>query len=92
MVLVKIAMVGIAFAAIMMLAHDQRWFERAGVVGVCTATQAPFGRVDGAWYACSQGVMNGFPNLEAESCSSEGVVAHREIWSCTVPVTSLPGG
>ena len=35
MILLKIAMVGVAIAAMMGVARDQQWFERAGVVGVC---------------------------------------------------------
>ena len=91
MVLIKIAMVGVAIAVMMGLARDQRWFERGGVVGVCSATSAPYGQQDDSWYACSQGILNGFPNLEADSCSSTGIVSRHEIWRCTVPLTSLPG-
>ena len=91
MILIKIAMVGVAIAAMMGVARDQRWPQRAGVVGVCLTTPAPHTKPDGAWYACSQGLMNGFPNLEADSCSSAGIVSHREIWNCDVPLVSLPG-
>lgn len=91
MVLLKIALVGVAIAVMMAVARDQRWFERAGVVGRCYATTAPRGQQDDAWYACQQGILNGFPNLNANSCSREGSVVHQEIWRCTTPLTSLPG-
>lgn len=91
MVLLKIALVGVAIAAMMGLARDQRWFERAGVVGRCYATPAPRGQQDDTWYACRQGILNGFPNLKADYCSRAEVVAHREIWRCTAPLSSLPG-
>jgi hypothetical protein len=91
MILLKIAMVGAAIVALMAVARDQRWPQRAGVVGVCVTTPAPRSAPDGTWYACKQGIMNGFPNLEADSCSSAGIVSHREIWNCSVPLVSLPG-
>jgi len=91
MTLLKIAMIGVAFAAMMGVARDQRWFERAGVVGVCSAMPAPYGEKDDAWYSCKQGILNGFPNLKADYCTRQEVVAHRETWRCTVRLTSLPG-
>lgn len=91
MIVVKIAMVGVAIVAMMAVARDQKWFERAGVVGTCTATSAPRSEPGGTSYACKQGILNGFPNLEASSCTSTGIVSHREIWRCDAPLTSLPG-
>ena len=49
MVLIKIAMVGVAIIAMMVVARDQRWPERSGVVGKCYATAAPHSQPDGAW-------------------------------------------
>ena len=91
MILVKIAMVGVAIAVMMGVAREQRWPQRAGVIGVCVGAQGPRTEPDSAWYTCTQGVLNGFPNLEADSCSSAGMVQHRELWRCTVPLVSLPG-
>jgi len=91
MTLIKIAMVGLAIAVMMGAARNQDWFERAGIVGVCTATPAPYGQEGDAWYACKEGILNGFPNLKADYCSTQEVVANREIWHCTVPLSSLPG-
>jgi hypothetical protein len=91
MILIKIAMVGVAIAALMLVARDQRWFERAGVVGRCYATPAPIGQQEDSWYACTQGVLSGFPNLTADSCSRDRVVARKEIWRCDAALTSLPG-
>lgn len=90
MVLIKIAMVGVAIVAMMTFARDQRWFERAGVVGTCYATSAPSTEPDGVWYACKQGIVNGFPNLEADACTSQGVVRHLEVWQCSKALASLP--
>jgi hypothetical protein len=91
MVLVKIAMVGIAIAAILVFARDQRWFERSGVVGRCNATTVAGMNPDAILYACRQGILNGFPNLPADECSREGIVAHQEVWRCSVQLVSLPG-
>jgi hypothetical protein len=91
MVLLKIAMLGVAIIALMAIARDQRWPQRSGVVGTCYATAAPHSQPGGSWYACKQGVLSGFPNLEADSCTSPGIVEHQQIWHCNVPLASLPG-
>ena len=91
MVIAKIALVGVAIVAMMGFARAQHWPQRAGVVGVCVTTSAPSNRPDGQWYACREGLLNGYPNLEADMCSSAGIVQHREIWRCDRPLASLPG-
>lgn len=91
MTLVKIAMVGVALVLMMAVAREQRWPQRAGVVGTCVAVQPPRSGPAGAWYACTQGILNGFPNLEADSCKSAGYVGHQEVWRCEGPLVSLPG-
>ena len=35
--------------------------------------------------------MSGFPNLEADSCTSDGIYAQHEIWRCDKPLGSLAG-
>ena len=87
----KIAVVGIALIALMAVARDQRWAQRAGVTGNCIATQPPASEPDGAWYACKQGVLTGFPSLEGNSCTSAGIVLHQEVWRCPSPLVSTPG-
>jgi hypothetical protein len=95
MTLVKIAMIGVAIATLMFVARDQRWFERAGVAGSCYATSAPAGQSPGqgqdSWYACKEGLLSGFPNLAADACSPEQMIAHEELWRCDALLTSLPG-
>jgi hypothetical protein len=90
-ILLKIGLVGVAIIAAMVIVRDQRLPQRAGVVGVCIATPAPSTQPYGSWYACKQGIINGFPNLEADSCASVGIAAHQEIWRCDAPLVSLPG-
>jgi len=91
MVLKKILLIGVMIIAVMLVAQNQRWGERAGVVGTCTATAAPRSAPSGSWYACKQGLINGYPNLEMDKCSSAGLVQHRQIWRCERPPASLPG-
>jgi hypothetical protein len=87
----RIAFAGIAIIALMVVARDQHWAQRAGVTGHCVATQAPASEPGGAWYACKQGVLTGFPSLEGESCTSVGLVQHQEVWQCPEPLVSTPG-
>jgi len=87
----KIAFVAFAIIAVMVVARDQRWAARAGVTGSCTATQAPSGDQSGAWYACKQGVLTGFPSLEGQACQATVIVMHQEVWHCVAPLVSQPG-
>ena len=84
----KIALIAIAVVALMVVARDQRWAARAGVTGNCVATQPPSSEPSGAWYACKQGVLTGFPALEGDGCDSTGIVMHEEIWRCPAPVST----
>ncbi len=91
MTMMKIVLAGVAIVAFMVVAQHQRWPQKVGVVGVCGTTAAPSSAPSGSWYACKEGIVNGFPNLEADHCSNLGIVQRREIWQCDVPLTSLPG-
>ena len=92
MVLLKIALVGVAFAVMLGFAKQQQWFMRAGITSHCTAIAAPLGQNrTHAWYACSQGILTGFPSLERDSCSSAGIVSHQELWDCETRVESAQG-
>jgi len=87
----KIAFVAIAIIAVMVVARDQHWAERAGVIGSCYATQPPSADRGGAWYACKQGVLTGFPSLEGQACQETGIVMHQAVWHCVAPLVSTPG-
>jgi len=89
-ILKKILLIGALIVAVMLVAQNQRWGERAGIVGTCVATSPPRSSPTGNWYACKQGLINGYPNLEMDACSSAGIVQHRQIWSCDRPPVSLP--
>jgi hypothetical protein len=86
----KFAFFGIALIALMVIAHDQQWAQRAGVTGHCVATQNPATEPNGSWYACKQGVLTGFPSLEGSGCNSAGIVMHQEVWECAAPLVSAP--
>ncbi len=91
MTIVRIILVVATIVVLMVVAQDRRWPQRAGVVGVCTATGAPASAPTGFWYSCKQGILNGFPNLEADRCTNVGIAEHREVWQCDVQLVSLPG-
>ena len=91
MVLVKILMVGVAFVVLMGVAQTKHWPQKAGVVGKCVVTRPAGSSRSGAWYACKQGILTGFPALEGEGCKSAGLFMHQEVWSCPAPLASLPG-
>ncbi len=87
----RIVLVGATIVVLMVVAQDRRWPQKAGVVGVCTAASAPASAPTGFWYTCKEGIINGFPNLEADRCNNIAIVQHREVWQCDVPLASLPG-
>lgn len=83
MVLVKIVLVGMFVAAMLAVAKNQQWFERAGLVSSCIAVPLPAGQAPGgSWYLCSEGVMTGFPQLERDNCQSSGFIGKKELWRC----------
>jgi len=91
MVLIKIFMVGVAFVVLMGVAQTRHWPQKAGVVGKCVDTQPARSNPGGAWYMCKQGILTGFPALEADGCQSAGLFRHQEVWRCPAPLASLPG-
>jgi hypothetical protein len=90
MVLIKIALVGIAVIAILAVSKQQHWFERVGVTGRCTLVAAPSGET-GEWWRCRQGVLTGFPNLPEDQCTTDGYAGDDQLWQCTIPLKSAPG-
>ncbi len=89
--IVKILMIGAAIAVMMAVAQREHWPARVGVVGSCIVTVAPPNQPQGYWYACKEGILTGFPVLEADSCNSAGFVGKEEYWVCTGPLNSIPG-
>jgi hypothetical protein len=79
--LLRIFLIAALIGTGLFVAKEERVFERAGLVGHCQSVQAPRG-ADGAWYACYEGVMTGYPNLVGDSCSRSGRRPKIEYWSC----------
>ena len=90
MVLVKIAMVGVAIIVLMAVAKDQNWAQRAGLTGHCYAVMPPSSNPTGAWYACKQGILTSFPSLDSAACQDVGLVNHEEVWRCDAPLEEMP--
>jgi hypothetical protein len=90
MLFMKIALVGVAIIALMLVAKDRQWAQRAGLTGQCYAVAAPNTSPTGAWYACKQGIMTSFPSLDSSGCDNIGLVHHEEVWRCLAPLQELP--
>ena len=84
--LLKILFVAGLLGAALVVAKQERLFEKAGFVGYCEVVRAPSGD-DGEWHGCHEGVMTGFPNLIKDSCTIESRRASVEYWRCPVPLT-----
>lgn len=92
MVLFKIALVGAALAAALVLLKQQHVFQKVGVVGSCQVIGAPAGGSrDGQWWSCSEGALTGFPSLARDSCDREFATGSREVWYCPAPLERAPG-
>ena len=74
MTLIKIALVGAAIIALMFVGRDEKWFERSGFVGTCVPAAGAQVEPTDTWYACKQGLLNGFPNLPADTCTVSGTM------------------
>jgi hypothetical protein len=89
MVLIKIAIVAAGIAGLLVLAQNQRWFERAGLLSRCNVSAAPYGSQlrGGQWWSCTEGAISGFPNLARDHCESKGLIGHTQLWYCPVPIS-----
>ncbi len=87
MVLIKIGLVAAAIAAVLVLAREQMWFERAGLLADCQQVAAPAGaRLGGQWWSCKEGALSGLPNLAADNCVSKGIRGNTELWHCPLAI------
>ena len=83
--LLKILLIGVLVAGGMATLKDGRLLARAGLVASCR--QEPAAQSDATTQSCRSGRLEGFPNLEKKSCTSEGVKADgREYWLCLAPI------
>jgi hypothetical protein len=76
----------IVFAAAMIasalaFAQHERTFERAGLLGSCSALAAPAPE-GGQWLECRPGRLTGYPDLSQDSCTRRGVRGEARYWIC----------
>jgi hypothetical protein len=83
--LLKILFVALLIGAALVVAKQERLFEKAGLVGYCEVVRAPSGD-DGEWHGCHEGVMTGYPTLFKDSCTIESRQAGVEYWRCPLPL------
>ena len=86
----KLILVAVGIVVALAVAKEERWFDRAGVVGSCEVIVAPFGDT-GEWWSCSEGFLTGFPRLERDSCDLRGAFVGEEVWRCAIPLKRTPG-
>jgi hypothetical protein len=89
--MLKIIIVAVLIVSVLAVAKENRWFERAGIVGTCEEVAAPLGDY-AQWWACEQGVLTGFPSLSRDSCDPRGLAAGRQVWRCPTRLVTAPGG
>ena len=89
--MLRIILVAALLVSALALAKQNHWFEKTGIVGTCAGLAAPRGD-DGQWWSCEQGVLTGFPTLKRDSCESRAVAAGRQVWRCSTPLVTTPGG
>jgi hypothetical protein len=85
---VKIVVVAVLVVAALALGQRQHVYEDWGVVGSCEPVRAPAGD-DGAWYACSEGLLTGYPSLIGDQCEYESRARGYEYWRCPAPLARL---
>ena len=87
MVIIKIGLVAAAIAAVLIVARQQMWFERAGLLADCQQVAAPKGTpLGGQWWSCKEGALSGLPNLAADNCQSKGIRGNTETWWCPLAI------
>ena len=88
--MLRIFFVGAAIIAAFVVAKQEHWLARAGLVGTCQLVQAPYGDTS-QWWSCKQGLITGYPVLTQQQCDSQGFTAARELWRCPTPLDQAPG-
>ncbi len=90
-VLVKIVLVLVVAVSALVFAQRQDLFPEWGFAGSCEAVRAPVD--DGYhWYACTEGLLTGYPSLIGDQCTYEQRRPDYEYWSCPAPVTRFSSG
>ena len=85
--LLKIVVVLVVAVGALMLAQRQDVIHEWGIVGSCEAVRAP---IDGyQWYACTEGLLTGYPSLVGDQVQVRPTQTGYEYWSCPAPVPRL---
>jgi hypothetical protein len=90
-VIAKIVIVLVLVVAGLVVAQREHAFQKWGVVGSCDAVRAPAGDT-GAWYACREGLLTGFPTLLGDQCTRETRSRGYEYWRCPVRLDRFAAG
>ena len=80
---VKIVVAAVLVVALLAVGQRQNVYEEWGVVGSCSAVRSPAGD-EGAWYACKEGLLTGYPSLIGDQCEYESRARGYEYWRCPV--------
>ncbi len=83
--MLRVVIASLLVIAVMVAVKDGRLPERAGLVGSCTAVAAPEGQ-SGYWQSCTEGRLEGRPDLSRRSCRSAGLAGAIELWRCPTPI------
>jgi hypothetical protein len=76
--------------AVMALIKDGRILRHTGLAGSCAAVAAPSGQ-SGYWARCSDGSLEGWPDLGPQSCTTVYRAGGNEYWRCQAPLWGSPG-
>jgi len=85
--LLKILIVGALAIGAMAAIRDGRVLRDAGLLSSCNAVIVN-GRADPTLLVCSEGRLDGFPDLTNKTCHVISLRPGREYWRCEAPVVS----
>jgi len=89
--IVKIVVVFALVVAGLAVAQREHAFQKWGIVGTCEGVRAPGGD-SGAWYACREGLLTGYPTLIGDECTFEARSPGVEYWRCPVRLDRFAAG
>jgi hypothetical protein len=85
--LVKIIIVGVLVIGLMAAIKDGRVLKDVGLLSTCTPVTVN-GRSDPTLLSCTQGRLDGWPNMTDKSCNLVAVHPQHQYWRCAAPVVS----
>jgi hypothetical protein len=85
--LLKILIVGALVVGVMAAVRDGTVLRDAGLLSKCHAVTVN-GKYDPTTISCSNGRLDGFPDLAPKSCQLISTQPSRQYWRCDAPVVS----